>query len=118
MNLIFDTDAFLSSLIQLNGGLLAVVVTLVALIPTLVEVVRAKTPSFFAGEVTRGRLRNSLTFLAWTIWTFGIATFISIFLLIHYSFWAFLIVLALTAVSLIILIVASYIIAKIALSII
>ena len=118
MHLVFDTNAFLSSLIQLNGGLLAVVVTLVALIPTLVEVVRAKTPSFFAGEITRTQLKNSLTLLGLTIWTFGIATLVSIFLLVWFNFWFFLVALVLTVVSLIILVVASYLIAKIALSVI
>ena len=73
-----DILSIFSTLLQVNAAFLGVVVTLVALVPALVEMVRSRYPNFLSSEVTRRRLNRGLASLSITIWLFGSATFLSI----------------------------------------
>src|SRR6266567_2631166 len=108
----------LSVLAQINAGLLAVTVTLVAIIPTLVEIVRIKSSSFLSGEVARRRLVRGMVFLSYTLGLFGLATLLSIAGIIWPYFVLLIIVSILFLLGLAILLVASYIIASTARSVI
>ena len=78
MNNNIDIFAAFSGLLELNAALLGVTVTLVALVPTLVELIRLKYPSFFSSEVARRRLNKGLVELGRSIWLFGATTLLSI----------------------------------------
>jgi len=62
-----DIATLLATLVELNAGLLAITVTLVALVPALIEIARVKSPSFLSGEITRRHLSRGLNNLKRTI---------------------------------------------------
>lgn len=55
-------------------SLIGVSVTLVALVPVLIEIARGRSPDFFAGEEAKGKLKDYLRKLSSTIVFFGFAT--------------------------------------------
>src|SRR5262249_20001936 len=69
-----DLATFSSIIALVSASLLAVVLTLVALIPSLFELARTRISSFLSGEETEERLRNGLRWLSYTIWVFAVAT--------------------------------------------
>lgn len=116
----FDLDitAILTVLASLNGGLLAVAVTLVALIPTLVEIARVKSPTFLSGEAARRHLKSGLIQLRFTILFSGVATLLSVVGLIWQNNFLLAAVLLLFAIGLVFVTRAGYIISSIAITVI
>lgn len=117
LNSLVDHNVF-GSLIELNAGLLAVSVTVVALVPTLVELVRLKYPSFLSAEVARIRLIKALKAISRTIWMFGIAALLSLIGLMFKLQAMGVLATLLATVGIFILIKASLNVAKISISII
>jgi hypothetical protein len=118
MNIDANISTIFSVLAQINASLLAVTVTLVVIIPTLVEIVRIKSSSFLSGETGRRRLVRGMAYLSYTMGLFGLATLLSIAGLIWTCFVLLIIVSVLFLFGLAILLVASYIIASTARSVI
>ena len=74
-------ESELSNLIGLvlsaSISLIGVSVTLVALVPVLIEIARGRSPDFFAGEEAKTKLKNYLYKLSSTIVFFGFSTIAS-----------------------------------------
>lgn len=73
----------LNTLAALGAGLLSVSVTLVALVPTLVQLVRARMPDFFSQIDQEGSLRRLMTVLAGTVIGFSISLGLALVGLFH-----------------------------------
>lgn len=114
MKNVIDITTGIITLAQLDAGLLAISVTLVALVPTLVEIVRIKSPNFLLGEVARRRMTDGLSNLRQTIWLFGISTFLSVTDFIWGSYVLFMVIIIISLISLVLLIRAGVLIATIA----
>ena len=112
------TNDVLSALVEINLGLLGVSITVVAFAPALVEIVRVKSSSFLATEGARRLLSRSFSIIGYTIWLFGISLLL---LMINYLYeWKpiELVSLIMTLVGTFIVVLASYRIAKIAITLI
>jgi hypothetical protein len=93
-------------------SLIGVSVTLVALVPVLIEIARGRSPDFFAGEEAKTKLKNYLYKLSSTIVFFGFSTVASgINLYFEYKFW-FLVSAISLSVGLILLVIISLAMAK------
>jgi hypothetical protein len=95
-------------LAQISAGFLAVAVTVVALVPTLVEITHTRSATFLSQEDARDRLYAGLSILSHTIWLFGLVTFGSILLMYWPCIYLVIADLLLFLVSLVLLIYASY----------
>jgi len=75
-----DTDlpSILGTIAQVSAGLLAVTVTLVAVVPALVEIVRAREPQYFRSIAANSKLKRSLRALSYTIGLFGAGTLLAL----------------------------------------
>lgn len=93
-------------------SLIGVSVTLVALIPVLIEVARSRSPNFFAGEQAKAQLKNYLSRLRAAIGFFGISIIISGTNLYYENIIAFLVAMTLFSCGLILLIFISLAIAR------
>jgi hypothetical protein len=69
--------ALLQAILGGSVTLAAISVTLVALVPVLLEIARVRIPDFLTGEEARRKLRLGLRLLGITVWIFGIATILS-----------------------------------------
>ena len=109
-----DLTTGMSTLAEVNAGLLAIAVTLVALIPTLIEIVRIKEPNFLIEDAARRRLKNGLSSLTHTIWLFGIATILSLVGIIYQPLFLLIIIVLISISSLLLLLRAGIQIASLA----
>ena len=64
----------LLTMAQVSAGLFALALTLVALVPTLVEIARVKSASYLSGDSARRRLKRALNRIGHTIWIYGVIT--------------------------------------------
>jgi len=104
---------FLSVLADLSTALLALVVTIVALFPTLIELVRERQPNFLSVEIARRSLRGNLRQLSWTIWGFGMCTLLSMLGLAWANIYLAAITFGLFSLCLLLVIWSSFRIAKV-----
>lgn len=107
-----DLITLFSVLAQLSAGLLGFVITLVTLVPTLLQLVQERQTDFLSIELARRDLLKALDPLRWTIWGFGTATLIAILGLLRNETWIAVITLGLFSFSLIVIVRASFAIAK------
>jgi polyferredoxin len=93
-------------------SLMGVSVTLVALVPVLIEIARGRSPNFFAGEEAKNNLVNYLNKLCITIVIFGFATLVSGIDLYFVNIYMFIISAISFSVGLILLLIISLAMAK------
>jgi Ca2+/Na+ antiporter len=108
-----DLGSTSTALAGANTALFAVVLTLVALIPTLFELARSRATSYVAGEETARRLRGDLAWLSYTIWAFAAMTAVSLFGILKPWFWLVAIVIVVFCGTLVVVAAASFRIAAI-----
>jgi hypothetical protein len=80
----------LNLLVNLSAALLGVSVTLVALVPTLIQLARVSAPDFFSRLDREGSLKRVMVVLAVTVMLFSIslgASWVGIFFPIELWFW-------------------------------
>lgn len=66
--------SLLWTMAQVSAGLFALALTLVALVPTLVEIARVKSASYLSGDIARRRLKRALRWVGYAIWIYGVVT--------------------------------------------
>jgi len=99
-------------LAQLEGALLAVGITLLALVPTLIEMARTRSPGFLSERSARRRVRNSMILLNIATWILGAALVFSVSGLLFPCAILAIVTMVVSAVGLVLLIVTSYIVAS------
>lgn len=78
-------DAMMGVLVSTNATLLGVVITIVALVPTLVEIARNRRVSFLSAENARSTLYDSLRAMSRSIWFFCAGILFSLINIIFFS---------------------------------
>jgi len=84
-------SALLQVVLESSLGLMGVSVTLIALVPVLVEIAQSRSSDFFSGEDAKDELKRYLTRLSGSIVLFGLSSFLAIGAFFHPGpllFWA------------------------------
>jgi hypothetical protein len=97
---------------QLNGGLLGVVVTLIAVVPTFVEIARSRSPDFLSEKEAQRDLSNALHLLKYDILLFGSGLFLSIGGFFNNQKFLLISIVIITSIGIALLIAASFVVAK------
>ena len=72
-----NSASFFQAMLGVTASLMAISITLVALVPALIEIARASSPDYFSGEQSSKRIRSGLSRLRYTIWIYGGAMMLS-----------------------------------------
>lgn len=65
-------QAFLAAMLSASGSLAAIAVTLLAIVPTLIEIAGNRTSDYFTGEAARKKIKNALSRLRHTLILYGV----------------------------------------------
>jgi len=112
---ILQISDLIQAIFNASLSLMGVSVTLIALIPVLVEIARSRSPDFFTGEESKDKLKRYLSRLGYTIVIFNISAIASIISFFYENAFVVGVALSTFGIGLIVLVLTSLAMARLTL---